>query len=123
MDIGVREIDQWHRQRGFLKVGYHFVIRRDGTLETGRSLDEIGAHAAGFNSTSIGICLVGGIDDDGNPDANFKPEQWRTLTEVLARLYALHPAATVCGHRDLDPKKACPSFDVAAWLNTGIVKP
>jgi hypothetical protein len=66
-DIGVAQITQWHKQRGFDTVGYHYVIRRNGTLETGRRESEIGAHVRGHNANSIGVCLAGGVDAKGKP--------------------------------------------------------
>ena len=78
-DIGSNDIDRWHREKGWLKIGYHLVITRDGTLELGRDLDEVGAHAYGHNANSVGVCMVGGIDEDGQPDDNFTSEQWNTL--------------------------------------------
>ena len=53
--VDAKEIDRWHRQRGWRKIGYHWVIRRDGIVEEGRELGEVGAHARGFNwKTSCG---------------------------------------------------------------------
>ena len=52
MDIGLKEIDRWHRARGFLKVGYHFIIRRDGALEEGRQLHEPGVHTPKDTTTA-----------------------------------------------------------------------
>lgn len=117
MDIGVVEIDRWHKQNGWAGIGYHYVIRRDGTLEVGRLLDKPGAHAAGFNSQSIGICLVGGIDDEGQPQDNFTAIQKAVLRSRLNWLKAGdYKHAAVIGHRDLpDVNKACPSFDVRTW--------
>ena len=60
MDIGVKQIRRWHKKRGFNDVGYHYIIRRDGTLETGRPIEKIGAHCKGQNRHSIGVCFVGG---------------------------------------------------------------
>lgn len=115
MDVGVKEIDQWHRARGFLKVGYHYVIRRSGKVEIGREVDEIGAHVLGHNSDSIGICLVGGVDERDRPQQNFTDEQYHSLNELLTTLFASYPTAELKGHRDFDSGKACPSFDVHAW--------
>lgn len=116
MDIGLREIRQWHRQRGWLDIGYHFVIRRDGTVETGRPVNTIGAHVEGHNYESVGVCLVGGINTTGAPENNFTDSQFKTLRELLDKLKVDYPSAKIVGHRDLDPNKACPSFDVASWL-------
>lgn len=116
MDIGLREIRQWHRERGWLDIGYHFVIRRDGTVETGRPKGVIGAHVEGHNYESLGICMAGGIDQSGKPENNFTPAQFESLRALLDTLKADYPSARIVGHRDLDSKKACPSFDVASWL-------
>jgi N-acetylmuramoyl-L-alanine amidase len=122
LDIGAREIDRWHRERGFFSIGYHGVIRRNGTLEDGRPLDTPGAHARGFNSVSLGVCLVGGVDKggpEGQPQFNFTPEQMFMLRIVLDEWKAKWPDAEIVGHRDLDAGKACPSFDVKKWVADG----
>lgn len=118
MDIGVREIRQWHKEQGWLDIGYHFVIRRDGTVETGRDLVAVGSHVKGYNETSVGVCLVGGIDAKGNPEANFTPEQMHSLQNVLTTLKGEWPNAVIMAHHDVAPK-ACPSFNLSHWLKTG----
>lgn len=118
MDIGVREIRQWHKEQGWLDIGYHFVIRRDGTVETGRDLGAVGSHVKGYNETSVGVCLVGGIDAKGNPEANFTPEQMHSLQNVLTTLKGEWPNAVIMAHHDVAPK-ACPSFNLSHWLKTG----
>ena len=117
MDIDAKEIDRWHRARGFLKIGYHFVIKRDGTVEKGREPEVIGAHCRGFNRISIGICVVGGLGDDGEADANFTNEQYDALRELLFSLQSDYPGASIKGHRDLKKATECPSFDVDAFVN------
>ena len=70
MDIGVEEIREWHLVEPFYfdDIGYHYVIRRNGIVEFGRSKHLIGAHAIGWNSHSLAICLVGGLSEDGTSD-------------------------------------------------------
>lgn len=118
MDIGRAEIDRWHRQLGWLMIGYHFVIRRDGTIEKGRDEAVPGSHVAGYNANSVGICLVGGVDAKGKPQQNYTPQQYAALTKLLRELKGRYPDAVVQGHRDF-PKvaKACPCFDVRKWIN------
>jgi N-acetyl-anhydromuramyl-L-alanine amidase AmpD len=129
MDIGVREITQWHIKRGFDTVGYHYVIRRNGELEAGRKESVIGAHVRGHNAKSIGICMAGGVSEQNKPENNFSPEQFRTLETLLGQLKGRYRNARIVGHRDLSPDKngdgkitpnefikACPSFDVGQWL-------
>ncbi|QBE66855.1 N-acetylmuramoyl-L-alanine amidase [Pseudoduganella lutea] len=118
-DIGAAEIDRMHRQRGFKCIGYHFVIRRDGRVEEGRPVDQIGAHVENWNSVSVGICMVGGVSekDVTKAEANFTEDQYGALKALLAELKLKYPKARIQGHRDF-PKvaKACPSFSVADWL-------
>jgi N-acetylmuramoyl-L-alanine amidase len=143
-------IDAWHWARGFHRadtwrqrqnpdlkaIGYHYVIGRNGAVFAGRHVDEIGAHAMGYNQKSIGICLVGidafssdqldslaqlvtsevaritgrnGPSDRNNPLARKACAQWAKDHGIL-----------ICGHRDLpDVKKSCPGFDVEQWIATG----
>lgn len=132
-DIGATEIDAMHKKRGWGRIGYHRVIRIDGTIEAGRSLNEVGAHVYGHNRSSIGICLVGGIDDKGRPSTTFTPAQLASLAGLLEDLRPMFPGAEVLGHRDLSPDidgdgvverhewlKDCPCFDVRWWLRTGV---
>ena len=115
--VDVKEIDRWHRKRGWLMVGYHFVITRDGTLQKGRDLDKAGAHAAGHNHESIGVCLVGGTKADWKtPEDNFTDRQMAVLHSLLLELRKLHPGAAIVGHWELAPKKACPVFDIKQFL-------
>lgn len=115
-DIGVAEIRQWHKAKGWADCGYHFVIRRDGKVELGRPENLVGSHVAGRNSNSLGICLVGGTDARQRPQNNFTAEQWASLQTLLMRLTQKYPRATILGHRDF-PKvaKACPCFDAIEW--------
>lgn len=123
-DIGAAEIDRMHRERGFQKIGYHYVIRRNGHVELGRPEHQIGAHATGFNSKSIGICLVGGADKAGRGEANFTQAQLTALRAMLVVLSQKYPQAQIIGHRDTGAKKDCPSFDVGHWLlHDEIIRP
>lgn len=117
MDIGVREIRQWHKEQGWLDVGYHFIIRRDGTVEEGRDVDAVGSHVKDHNHNSVGICLVGGVDDSNKFKANFTPSQMHSLRTLLDDLKTKYPKAVILAHHDVAPK-ACPSFDLKRWLDT-----
>lgn len=116
-NIGVKEITEWHKSRGFKTVGYHFVIRRDGKVEEGRPVDAIGAHVAGHNSNSVGICLVGGLNNDTyKPEANYTVAQWASLRTLVAWLIKKYPNARVLGHRDFPGvAKACPCTNAKDW--------
>ena len=117
LDIGAADIRRWHLERGFADIGYHFVIRRDGSLEAGRPLHVVGAHARPWNQRSVGICLVGGVNASRKPANNFTKEQFSSLRELIRKLTVKYPGVAIIGHRDVPGvKKACPSFDVKFWL-------
>lgn len=118
MDVGVKEIRQWHKQRGWSDIGYHFVIRRNGKIERGRAENQVGAHVANHNHNTIGVCLVGGLGEGKGwpPENNFTEAQWAALRTLCVSLIGRYPGATILGHRDFPyVGKACPSFDARAW--------
>jgi N-acetylmuramoyl-L-alanine amidase len=102
MDIGVKEITEWHIERGFKTIGYHYVIRRGGLVQRGRQDEEIGAHCKGHNTTSIGICLVG--------QDKYTPEQGQALHSLFTLLWGRYPKAKAYGHYELDSGKTCPNL-------------
>lgn len=148
-------IDAWHAERGFRRthpnalhfnpelkhIGYHYVIPCDGKLQTGRSTDEPGAHAAGYNANSVGICLTG--------TGRFTRLQFTTLAATMQWLAKMHKIDLraprriggvlrdgFCGHRDLSPDtdgdgfvepiewlKTCPGFNVADFIERGFEPP
>ncbi len=129
LDIGAADIDRMHRARGFDCIGYHHVICLNGSVETGRSEDQVGAHAFGHNTHSIGICLVGGLNHARKPADTYTEAQYASLEHLLASMRDRYPGARVLGHRDLSPDKNrdgkitrnewvkdCPCFDVAEWM-------
>lgn len=107
----VADIDRWHKERGFAKIGYHKVIYLDGSVRDGRPLEQIGAHCLGHNATSIGICYIGGLDLNGNPKDTRTNEQKKSLIDLVQDLKVLYPNATIHGHNEF-AAKACPCFDV-----------
>jgi len=118
-DFGDAEtIDRWHRERGFRCIGYHYVIlngcrkkghyndKDDGVLEIGRPLEEIGAHCRGHNHDSVGICLIG--------NHHFSIKQLKRLIQLISflRQDSRIGNVPVFGHRDFNPHKTCPNFDI-----------
>lgn len=97
MDIGAEEIRQWHLQRGWSDIGYHYVIRRDGKREIGRALEKPGAHVKGHNRYSIGCCLVG--------RGKYTDEQLAEAHYLTQELKTKFREATIHQHSDFDPKK------------------
>lgn len=117
-DIGVAEIDRWHRQRGWLGCGYARVIRRNGVEERGRDDDALQAHVKDYNHLSTSVCMVGGSKEEDwtEPENNFTPEQWATLRKTLIELKEKYPDAKIVGHYALSDYKSCPNFDVDEYL-------
>ena len=114
-NIDIKDVDRWHRAKGWRMVGYHFFIKRDGTLQAGRPLMDGGAHAQGYNDKSVGVCLAGGVAEDGEtPECNFTFKQWATLRKLIFDLHTQFPTAQVIGHSNVAPK-ACPCFEVTDW--------
>ena len=110
-DFTVADITRWHKARGFRTIGYHYVIYRDGSVHTGRPLEQAGAHCLKHNAHSIGVCYIGGVATDGRtPKDTRTPEQKDALVKLLKDLHVRFPHATIHGHRDF-AAKACPSFD------------
>ena len=112
LDIGVREITQWHTDpkphgNGWADVGYHFIIRRNGTIEIGRPMERVGAHVKGHNKRSVGICWVGRRVPT--------PDQYRALIELATALMKEYKLTfdDVLGHTELDDGKTCPNLDMA----------
>lgn len=101
-----------HRARGFATIGYHYYLTRDGTVHAGRPLYQEGAHVTGHNRRSIGICYEGGLNPDGIPADTRTEAQKESLLKLLHRLKTDYPQARIVGHHDLDPRKACPCFEV-----------
>ncbi|MDE6485465.1 MAG: N-acetylmuramoyl-L-alanine amidase [Duncaniella sp.] len=110
-EVTAADVDRWHRLRGFDGIGYHFVVKLDGTVETGRAIERAGAHCKGYNSRSIGVAYVGGVEADGVTPADTRTDAQRVALRLLIdRLRGQYGIERVHGHRDF-AAKACPSFD------------
>jgi N-acetyl-anhydromuramyl-L-alanine amidase AmpD len=119
-----------HKARGFSQCGYHYFIRRDGTIHIGRPLNMIGAHVAGLNANSVGICYEGGLDENGKPKDTRTYQQRESILKCInstlsyfddyQKIYSIQ----ILGHRDfsqdknrngvVEPSefvKNCPCFD------------
>lgn len=111
MDVSAKTIDDWHKNRGWQGIGYHFVIRLDGTIENGRPVEQIGAHVQGMNRNSIGIVYAGGLDQDRKPKDTRTKKQKKAMDQLLQKLLNRFPDASIHGHNEF-AAKACPCFDV-----------
>lgn len=133
-DVRMSDIDKWHKERGFARCGYHYVIDLDGKVEVGRPLTMDGAHCntkgvsgKSYNKHSVGICYVGGLDKDGNAKDTRTEAQKKAMRELIDSLMDKYPIIEVIGHRDASPDqngdgqitknewiKLCPCFEVRA---------
>jgi len=109
--VSVNEIRQWHLDRGWSDIGYHYIIDIKGNLQEGRPLTRAGAHVRGHNKGSIGIAYVGGVDSDLKPKDTRTDCQKGRLKAFIMDLMDEYPNATLHGHNEFS-SKACPSFEV-----------
>lgn len=111
-DPSAEDIDRAHKQRGWAGIGYHFVVRKQGLIENGRPVQDVGAHASqlGMNRKSVGIVLSGHHDQE-EPTA-IQMEALLGLIQGLRERYNI-PAERVLGHRELGAAKTCPGTKVS----------
>lgn len=108
-EADIEKVRAWHKQQGWHDIGYHYLVRRSGEVQTGRAEDVIGAHAIGYNRRSIGIACEGHGDE----------EMWTfpqilslfRLIDDLSRRYKI-PPHNVLGHRETGAKKTCPGTKI-----------
>jgi len=122
----VKDVRKWHIEgRGWSDVGYHYIILLDGTVQSGRPVQKIGAHTKGYNNDSIGICYIGGLDKEGKAKDTRTPGQKKSLKKLVSDLKEIYDIEEIKGHRDYSPDvnhdgeitsdewmKECPCFDV-----------
>jgi len=125
MNVDAKLIDKWHKKRGFKKIGYHYFIKLDGTIERGRPIEEMGSHCSGHNYDSIGICYAGGLDKNKQPKDTRTSQQKQSFEYWIKALVDTYPSIKeIKGHRDYSPDrnkdgeispdewiKVCPCFD------------
>lgn len=119
-DVKAETISKWDQDK-FGQTSYHYVIELDGTVKQTLRHDQRGAHTGGANTGNIGICYVGGVENNKamTPADTRTDAQKKAMAELVKKLRAEFPAVVVRGHRDWPGvKKACPSFDVATWLKS-----
>lgn len=110
------DLERWRKERGFLEIGYHKVIERDGKVADGRDEGNEGAHARGANSHSLGVCVVGDLEVEIPTSA-----QIAALESVLVhwcRQYGLTDAH-IYGHTNVPggtTNTLCPGKNLASRL-------
>lgn len=111
LDVGFREINQWHEERGWLSpsgisCGYHFIVRRSGQIELGRPVEESGAHVYRQNKDSIGVVWVG-----RNSIGKNQRYMLLCLLRTLINNFNLGEQ-DVFGHSEFDFHKTCPNLNM-----------
>ena len=111
-DYSVEQLRRDHLARGFIDIGYHYYVRKDGSTTQHRRLDEVGAHCRPFNRCSIGICYEGGLDSGGKPCDTRTLEQRGAIISLLIALMKEFPKAVIRGHNEMPgaTPKACPCY-------------
>ncbi len=117
LEFNAKDIDRWHRQRGWRGIGYHYVIGLNGECWKGRPEGEVGAHCRKCNRDSIGVCYIGGLDNQGKPKDTRTDNQKGELIRLITALKLRFPNATIHGHNEF-ARKACPCFDVHSEYST-----
>tara|TARA_Y100001937_G_scaffold15006_2_gene20365 strand:- start:375 stop:1838 length:1464 start_codon:yes stop_codon:yes gene_type:complete len=125
-NLTAEDIHEWHLDKGYTGIGYHFIITRSGMLQRGRPLNLIGDHAPEFNHNqfSIGIAFVGGFNCSTltkNPDRflsseSFTQSQWTTFDMFCEAFYTVLPAGQAWGHNDISNLNTDPGFDVPSYV-------
>ena len=116
MDIDVNDVRRWHKAKGWRDVGYNFYIKFDGTIQQGRDLLYTGAHTLGHNHDSIGVCLEGGMSEQGKPQDTLTVDQWKSVIKIYLEAVKTYPNILLSGHNQFN-NKPCPSFDVREYAD------
>ena len=128
-DISAATVDKWHRDQKWAGIGYHYLIRLDGSIEAGRPEDTVGSGIAGHNAETVHIVYAGGLDNNLKPKDTRTPDQKAAMALLVRHLDAKYRFKKIGGHRDYSPDKNgngtiernewlkdCPCFDVTGWL-------
>lgn len=115
-DSSAEDIHKFHQEvNGWAGIGYHYVIRKDGTIEQGRRPKAVGAHALHHNKNSVGICVAGNFEIAKPNDKQM--DSLKLLTAWLCQKYSLDPMrkGVIVGHRNLNDTD-CPGKNLYCRL-------
>ena len=120
----IEGLKQEFKRKGWINPGYHYVVSPDGKITQLLDEDKVSNGVRGFNSVSINVAYIGGIDVNGKPTDNRTDAQKASLRSLLKMLHKKYPTAVIQGHRDFSPDlnkdgkitsnewmKACPCFN------------
>lgn len=112
----IADLNVVFKQKGWKNPGYHFVIRRDGSIVQLLDVSRVSNGVKGYNHCSINVAYIGGVDARLNTIDNRTDAQKITMRQLVNKLKRDFPDADIVGHRDLDKGKDCPCFDVKTGL-------
>lgn len=125
----LKQLENEFKAKGWKSPGYHYVVFPDGKIEQMLDESKVSNGVRGFNSTSINVSYVGGVDSKLKPIDNRTEAQKASLIKILTELKSRYPEAKIMGHRDIwgkDPKKWqkwCPCFDAEEeYKEIGVLK-
>lgn len=126
-DVDIEQVRKWHVDGNkWSDVGYHYLVKLDGTIQPGRAVSVMGAGVKGHNRDTVHVAYVGGCDDSGKPFNTLNDDQRAAIYQVCTSLVRVFGPLLVIGHNDLTDEKACPSFKVTTelgqlveWCQTG----
>jgi len=112
LDFGFWDINNWHRERGFLSpsgisCGYHYIVKKSGEVQLGRPESEMGAHCKGENQDSIGIVWIGRNDCNARQKTSLM-----AMIKGLCLKHKLDMTEDVYGHGEFNEHKTCPNLDM-----------
>lgn len=111
------DVHQWHLDKGWNGIGYHYVIQSNGDLQIGRSVDKNGAHTLQHNKDSLAVAIAGGMDWEGNIVENsFTKDTLIVLSDMIEKLMCMYPDVPIYGHRELDKNRECPCMDIPEFI-------
>lgn len=119
-DVPASEIHQWHLNNGWSGIGYHFVIRKDGTVERGRPESKIGSHCLNHNSYTIGINVVGDLEKN-NPTQQQLESLYKLVADMCEKYKITPSSTTIVGHKD-KMSTTCPGKNMYSKIPTVITK-
>lgn len=122
-DFDVEDIRRWHKAKGWIDCGYHFIIKLNGTIQMGRPVATQGAHCSGHNAHSIGICYIGGHVKENNKKkyVDTRTEAQKAAMALLVRILKhSFDIKRITGHKKY-AKVACPCFDVEKEVKQGLL--
>lgn len=111
------DVHQWHLDKNWSGIGYHYVIQADGTLQVGRGIDYDGAHVYQHNKNTIGVAMAGGMTVDKVIAENtFTKDTLYVLDDLIRKLMCMYPDVPIYGHREIDAHRSCPCMDIPEFI-------